>query len=125
MQTGRDDCYLSGIIHQFEWSNEAVKPKWNGQGDILGCGLLLNSQGKLTIFFTGNGILMGLCMKIGISSRMLNFAGKQIPINPETGNCLIPTIALWDHVSVEANFGDDSAKPFKYDIKKCPGLVFD
>jgi hypothetical protein len=26
--------------------------------------------------------------------------------------------------SVEANFGDESAKPFKYDIKKCPGMVF-
>jgi hypothetical protein len=55
---------------------------------------------------------------------MLNFTGKQIPINPATGNCLIPTIALWDHVSVEANFGDDSAKPFKYNVETCPGLVF-
>jgi hypothetical protein len=27
--------------------------------------------------------------------------------------------------SIEANFGDDSAKPFKYDIEKCPGLVFE
>jgi hypothetical protein len=27
--------------------------------------------------------------------------------------------------SVEANFGDNPAKPFKYDIKKCSGLVFE
>jgi hypothetical protein len=27
--------------------------------------------------------------------------------------------------SVAANFGDDSAKPFKYDIEKCPGMGFD
>jgi hypothetical protein len=26
------------------------------------------------------------------------------------------------NVSVEANFGNDLAKPFKYDIEKCPGL---
>jgi hypothetical protein len=25
--------------------------------------------------------------------------------------------------SVEANFGDESAKPFKYDIEKFPGMV--
>jgi hypothetical protein len=25
---------------------------------------------------------------------------------------------------VEANFGDDAAKPFKYDVKTCPGMVF-
>jgi hypothetical protein len=24
--------------------------------------------------------------------------------------------------SVEVNFGGDSAKPFRYDIDKCPGL---
>jgi hypothetical protein len=26
------------------------------------------------------------------------------------------------HVSIEANFGDDPAKPFEYDIHTCPGL---
>jgi hypothetical protein len=26
--------------------------------------------------------------------------------------------------SVEANFGEDAAKPFKYDVKTCPGMVF-
>jgi hypothetical protein len=30
------------------------------------------------------------------------------------------------NVSLEANFGDDQqAKPFKYDIGKCPGIVFE
>jgi hypothetical protein len=28
---------------------------------------------------------------------------------------------MWE-ASVDANFGDNSAKPFKYDIDKCPGL---
>jgi hypothetical protein len=53
------------------------------------------------------------------------FAGKQIPINPGTGNCLIPTVCIWDDVSMEANFGDDTAKPFKYNVETLPGLVFD
>jgi hypothetical protein len=38
---------------------------------------------------------------------------------------LIPTVSI-RYLSVEANFGDDQrAKPFKYDIQKCTGLVFD
>jgi hypothetical protein len=27
-----------------------------------------------------------------------------------------------DNSSFEANFGDDPAKPFEYDIHNCPGL---
>jgi hypothetical protein len=55
---------------------------------------------------------------------MLNFTGKQIEISPSL-DLLVPTVNLRD-VSVEANFGDDRrAKPFRYDIEKCPGLVLD
>jgi hypothetical protein len=56
---------------------------------------------------------------------MIKFAltGKQIPITP-TVDCLYPTINMW-RVSMEANFGDDPAKPFKYDVEKCSGMVFD
>jgi hypothetical protein len=55
-----------------------------------------------------------------------NFTGKQIPIrSPPFFDLFFPTVNLKD-VSVEANFGDDQqAKPFKYDIDKCPGLVLD
>jgi hypothetical protein len=28
-------------------------------------------------------------------------------------------------MSFKANFGNDPAKPFKYDIEKCPGMVFE
>jgi hypothetical protein len=31
---------------------------------------------------------------------------------------------MYGHNSIEANFGNDPAKPFSYDIKKCPGMVF-
>jgi hypothetical protein len=118
IQIGRYRCWVSGNIHRLDRPNEAAL--WNDQLDTLGCGLLLNPQGKLSIFFTVDGILMGLYMKMGISSRISNFTGNQIPINPETGNCLIPTVAVWDGVSVEANFGDDLAKPFKYNLQTCP-----
>jgi hypothetical protein len=41
------------------WPNGAIKPKWNGCGDVIGCGLLLYSANELYIFFTQNGIIMG------------------------------------------------------------------
>jgi hypothetical protein len=52
-------CWLSGNSHHFEWSDRATKPKWNGPGDILGCGLLMSPKKEVSIFFTGNGILIG------------------------------------------------------------------
>jgi hypothetical protein len=57
--------------------------------------------------------------------NIVKFTGKQIPINP-TANHHYPTVSMYGfgNVSVEANFGDDSANPFKYDIKKFPGIVF-
>jgi hypothetical protein len=40
------------------------------------------------------------------------------------GGRLVPTISMKD-ASLEANFGNDLlAKPFKYDIENCPGLVY-
>jgi hypothetical protein len=59
IRDGDDHYLLSGKAHEFEWPNGATKPKWNGEGDVIGCGLLLNSAKELSIFFTGNGILMG------------------------------------------------------------------
>jgi hypothetical protein len=58
-QDGCDHCWLSEKKHYFEWPNGVIKPEWTGKGDVLGCGLLLNPENKLSIFFTGNGILMG------------------------------------------------------------------
>jgi hypothetical protein len=46
--------------------------------------------------------------------------GKQIPISPSVP-VLFPTIRLWEFY-VEANFGDDPAKPFEFDTKNFPGL---
>jgi hypothetical protein len=56
----------------------------------------------------------------------VKFTGKQIPII-STATSLYPTVSMYGfgYGSVEANFGDNPAKPFKYDIKKCSGLVFE
>jgi hypothetical protein len=62
VQDGCDYCWLSGNYHTFgfKWPYFALKPKWNGCGDVIGCGLVLNTENKMSIFFTLNGILMGL-----------------------------------------------------------------
>jgi hypothetical protein len=57
--TRGDHCYLSGMQHKFEWPPGAIRPYWNGIGDTLGCGILLNPKNELAIFFTANGIIMG------------------------------------------------------------------
>jgi hypothetical protein len=56
--------------------------------------------------------------------NIVKFTGNPIPINP-TVDILYPTVSMAGNASVEANFGDDSAKPFQYDINKCSGLMFE
>jgi hypothetical protein len=53
---------------------------------------------------------------------MCSFVGKQMPISP-SGDCLYPTLEIRND-SLEANFGNDPAKPFEYDIETCPGLGY-
>jgi hypothetical protein len=60
-----DHCWLSGQKHLFERPKEAAKPaavEWKfgkEPGHVIGCGLLLSPKNKLSIFFTGNGVLLG------------------------------------------------------------------
>jgi hypothetical protein len=50
------------------------------------------------------------------------FAGRKVPISPMVER-LFPAFTMMPYVSsIEANFGDDPAKPFEYDIQNCPGL---
>jgi hypothetical protein len=55
--------------------------------------------------------------------KKCQFAGKQMPISPSM-DCLYATLELC-HASMEANFGNDPAKPFAYNIEECPGMGFD
>jgi hypothetical protein len=54
--------------------------------------------------------------------------GKQIQIHP-LADCLYPMVIVdgdANNMILHTNFGDDLlAKPFKYDINKCPGLGLD
>jgi hypothetical protein len=56
-----ESCMLAGKRHDFEieWSNKFTKTKSNGIGEVFGCGILMNSNNKLAIFFTSNGKPIG------------------------------------------------------------------
>jgi hypothetical protein len=129
-------CWLSGKTHELQ-SNEA----FDAGGTVFGCGLLLNSKNELAVFFTHNGILMGKFKllltenkfktkkiqknfyNLSFDNVFLNITGKH-PITP-TVNRLYPTVVTW-RTDMEANFGGNLVeKPFKYDIDKCEGLVFE
>jgi hypothetical protein len=51
-----------------------------------------------------------------------NPIGKPILISPSVHR-LYPTVTTWKYTSLEANFGDDPAKPFSFDIAKCPAFL--
>jgi hypothetical protein len=50
---------LSGQRHRFEFPDGVIRPKLKETGNVIGCGILINPDDKLTIFFTLNGILAG------------------------------------------------------------------
>jgi hypothetical protein len=50
---------LAGQHHHFEFPEEVIGPERKETGNVYGCGILLNPDEKLTIFFTLNGILIG------------------------------------------------------------------
>jgi hypothetical protein len=64
IEDGSDYCWISGKTHKFEWPNGTTKPEWNGLGDVVGCGLVLNPAKELSLFFIGNGILMGQSLSL-------------------------------------------------------------
>jgi hypothetical protein len=60
---GHDYCVIADDhqYHKLEWPKELLKPKreLKGQGNVGGCGLLLDPNDKVAIFFTFNGKLIG------------------------------------------------------------------
>jgi hypothetical protein len=54
------ECWLAGERHPFELPEGAIEPRWKRNGiNVLGCGLVLDPEDKLWIFFTMNGKLRG------------------------------------------------------------------
>jgi hypothetical protein len=114
----------NGNFYEFRHAGQLNLIGYANGGNVFGCGILMNPDDKLTIFFTVNGILIGSVFDILRSPNKndcISGQGHQFPINP-TVDYLIPTVTLLDDMSLEANFGDNPAKPFEYDIKKCPGM---
>jgi hypothetical protein len=50
---------LAGHAHPFEYPEGVIRPERKETGNVIGCGILMNTDDKLTIFFTVNGILVG------------------------------------------------------------------
>jgi hypothetical protein len=94
--------------------------------NVYGCGLVIDPNDKLAVFFTLNGILMGN-FSIGYFLNIViininNLKGRQISICPSVDH-LFPAVTYMCGVpSIEANFGNDKDKPFQYDINNCPGM---
>jgi hypothetical protein len=55
----RTVCYLSGQQHPLELPEGAIRPHNKKYGNVYGCGLVLDPENKLSIFFTLNGKLLG------------------------------------------------------------------
>jgi hypothetical protein len=55
-------CCLAGEIHLFELSEGAIQQEMKQFGNVFGCGLVLDPDNKLDIFFTFNGQLLGKLM---------------------------------------------------------------
>jgi hypothetical protein len=51
-------CWLDGDYHRFELPEGAVRPSWK-HINVFGCGLVLDPDNNLAIFFTLNGKLLG------------------------------------------------------------------
>jgi hypothetical protein len=52
-------CCLAGERHRFELPEGANRPEMKDNGNVFGCGLVLDPHNYLAIFFTLNGQLLG------------------------------------------------------------------
>jgi hypothetical protein len=58
-------CYgwwLAGVSHLFELPEGAVEQEMREYGNVFGCGVVLDPNNNLAIFFTLNGQLLGKLM---------------------------------------------------------------
>jgi hypothetical protein len=54
-----NECWLNGETHTFGLPEGAIRPEKKYNGNVYGCGLILDPDHKMTIFFTLNGQLLG------------------------------------------------------------------
>jgi hypothetical protein len=53
---------LDGTEHYFELPEGAIRPHYSYHLNVFGCGLVLDPENNLAIFFTLNGQLLGELM---------------------------------------------------------------
>jgi hypothetical protein len=59
---GHSECRLAGETHHFELPEGAIRSR-RELSNVNGCGLMLDLEDKLSIFFTLNGKLMGMSLQ--------------------------------------------------------------
>jgi hypothetical protein len=84
------DCLIAGDIHQ--WPEETIIAEWSGQGDVVGCGILVDPEGKLAIFFTLNGKLIGQLFR-DMCGMKLGFTDQKCP--PRISNFISYSDRAW------------------------------
>jgi hypothetical protein len=68
-------CWIDGETHRFELPEGAIRPAMKEVGNAIGCGIVLDSEDKLAIFFTLNGQVCGeLMLVIGIKDRKIHLS---------------------------------------------------
>jgi hypothetical protein len=71
------ECFISGDIHVFELPDKAIRPTRKPDTNVNGCGLVLDPEEKLWLFFTLNGQLLGELV-LETLSKLINFNIKHI-----------------------------------------------
>jgi hypothetical protein len=64
-------CLLAGEHHRFELPEGAIRPQMKENENVFGCGLVLNSDNNLAMFFTLNGQLLSELMPVGLTKKFL------------------------------------------------------
>jgi hypothetical protein len=79
---------LVGQHHRFEYPDEVIRPEVKEIGNVFGCGILINPEDKLTIFYTVNGILIGSILNIFYLNLLKLFIRSPISDYSDSGSSI-------------------------------------
>jgi hypothetical protein len=72
-------CWLAGQEHQFKLPLGVIQPSRKRGINVFGCGLVLDPENKLWIFFTVNGQLRGELGVLRVNKKIIYFQFLQQP----------------------------------------------
>jgi hypothetical protein len=101
-------------IQRLSFSHPVGQPFAYEVGDVVGCGIILDDA--ISIFYTKNGnLLRQFFPTYTYTYLILKYQFKEAPIAIRpTVDRLFPTMQFCEF-GFEANFGNDSTKPFVFD----------